>query len=150
MIRLAAALLLLISLPAAAEPTHDELIALINQARADYGLGAVRGNANLGVAARGHAADMATNDFLSHTGSDGRKLVERVAASGYAYAYVSEAVAGGARSPREALHMWLTSANHRDLVLSPEAREVGIGIAHSPHSTYKTYWAAVFGRRFGE
>ncbi|MCP5372871.1 MAG: CAP domain-containing protein [Hyphomicrobiales bacterium] len=136
---------------AAAQSVHADLLALINRARADHGLAALRANGNLDVAARGHAADMAVNDFLSHVGSDHRTLGDRVAATGYAFAYVSEALAAGPRTAAQAVHLWLTSAAHRDLLLSPDAREVGLAAAPAPiTSTHGTYWAAVFGRRFGE
>lgn len=135
----------------AADSLHAELLDLINRERAKYGLGALRANANLAVAARGHASDMAINDFLSHSGSDGRNVADRVAATGYVYAYVSEALAAGPRTAGQAVYMWLHSAAHRDLLLAPEPREVGLAMALAPYaSTYGTYWAAVFGRRFDE
>ena len=57
--------------------------------------GPVLWNTRLGDAASGHSADMAENNFLSHTGSDGLSPADRATNAGYNYARIGENIGGG-------------------------------------------------------
>src|SRR3990170_179461 len=56
---------------------ESALLALINQERQSQGLQAYNLQSQLQAAAREHSADMACNDYLSHTGSDGSTSGDR-------------------------------------------------------------------------
>ena len=43
----------------------------------------------------------------------------------------------------------MNSPGHRANILSPQAREIGIGHAYGPASTYEHYWTMELGARAG-
>ena len=63
------------------------LVDLINQARREVGRGALTLNAQLTTAAQGHSLDMACNNFMEHSGSDGTWVGDRLAQAGYSHSY---------------------------------------------------------------
>ena len=98
-------------------------------------------NVNLLTSARGHSADMFTNAFQGHTGTDGRGLNERATAQGYAwqrlgenvYSYAESVVHGHAGFEVD----WGGSAatggmqsppGHRNNIHDPRFREIGVGV----------------------
>ncbi len=117
----------------------DQLLALINQARAENGLPALTPNAQLTAAAQSHAVDMACNSLLSHTGSDGSSVAERIAAQGYSAAYLVENIYAGG-GPQDAMSWWMNDPPHREAILNPQVTEIGIGYAYVAGSTYGDYF----------
>lgn len=63
-------------------------------------------NCRLQQTAIDHAMDMASQNFFSHTGSDGSSVGERATRAGYNWAYVGENIAGGQRSVAEVMTGW--------------------------------------------
>lgn len=59
------------------------VLKLTNTARANAGCGALVANAALPRAAQGHATDMATKKYFSHTSLDGRTWDQRIRNAGY-------------------------------------------------------------------
>ncbi len=107
---------------------------LINHRRRHHGLHPVRGNVPLGVAAQQHSEAMDASNFFSHEG-DGTPE-SRAAAAGYMNGTrtwgIGESLAWGtssAGSPRAIVRDWMGSAEHRDILLSPRWRDIGVGVA---------------------
>jgi uncharacterized protein YkwD len=100
----------------------------------------------LAAAASRHSRDMATHDFMSHTGSDGLKLSDRVSAAGYSWSAIGENVAAGQRSVDTVLQSWLQSPGHCANIMNPAYRDLGAASAESSGSRYSPYWTQVFGR----
>ena len=117
---------------------------LINNARAEAGVPALTINTQLTEAARGHSADMACNNFLSHTGSNGSSAYTRILASGYAPSYSEEIIYGGG-GPEAAFGWWINDQLHHDVILNPSATEMGIGYAYTATSNYGDYYTVDFG-----
>jgi uncharacterized protein YkwD len=88
---------------------------------------------------------MATNDFLSHTGSDGSNPFERMEAAGFPIASAGENVAAGQNTPAAVLHDWLNSPGHRANILGAGFAHLGVGYAQSATSRYGDYWSTSFG-----
>jgi uncharacterized protein YkwD len=105
------------------------IVSLINTERANAGLPSLTVNSLLSAAAQGHAADMACNNNVSHTGSDGSSVYGRVAASGYSSSYVEEIIYGGG-SPQAAMAWWMSDKIHHDAILSTKATDMGVGYAN--------------------
>jgi uncharacterized protein YkwD len=101
---------------------------------------------SLTAAARRHSIDMATNNFIGHTGSDGSTSSSRAADAGFAGGGTENAAAGNSDA-RSTLNQWLDDQPHRAPILNCDLNVVGIGYAYSESSTYKHYWTADFGRR---
>ncbi len=128
----------------------NELIGLINQARADNGLAALELDARLSAAALKHSVDMGCQGFLDHTGSDGSKFGQRVQAQGYRYSYVSENIYAGSPdfggNAQGAFDWWMNSTVHRNNILSSKVTQIGIGYASVPGSPYGGYFTLNFAR----
>ena len=107
----------------------NQIISLINSERTNAGLPALTINSLLSTAAQNHAGDMACNNNISHTGSDGSSVYSRIAATGYSSSYVEEIIYGGG-GPQAALSWWMSDQIHRDAILSTKSTEMGVGYAY--------------------
>jgi uncharacterized protein YkwD len=116
---------------------------LINSERQKNGLPELTVNALLTNAAQKHAADMACNSILSHTGSDGSYVSTRIAAIGYAASYTEEIIYAGG-GPPAAFDWWMNDKLHRDAILSTKSTEMGVGYAYLSSSTYGGYFTVDF------
>lgn len=97
-------------------------------------------NPALGLVARSHSEDMADNDNLSHTSSDGTPFVARVmdVYDGYV---VGENVAFGYPDPYSVMVQgWMCSSGHRSNIMDADFDELGTG-------TVDDYWTQDFGNR---
>ncbi len=122
----------------------SQLIDLINQARADVGRGALTVNPQLTTAAQGHSLDMACNDFLEHSGSDGTWIGDRLIRAGYNSTYYLEIIAIGL--PQDAMNQWKIDPDHWDAVINSRVTEIGIGYVFVRTSSYGGYWTVNMGR----
>jgi uncharacterized protein YkwD len=119
------------------------LIDLINKARADVGRSALIVNDKLTTAAREHSLDMACNNFMKHSGSDGSWTGDRVTKAGYTNPYYLEVLAIGL--PQDAMHQWRIEPKDWDIVLNSRVTEIGVGYVFSKFSAYGGYWTVVMG-----
>jgi hypothetical protein len=119
------------------------LIDLINQARADVGRPALTVNAQLTEAAQAHSLDMACNNFMKHSGSDGSWTGDRVTDAGYTNPYYLEILAIGL--PQDAMNQWRIEKNDWSAVLNSRVTEIGVGYVFSKFSAYGGYWTVVMG-----
>lgn len=122
----------------------NQVASLINAERAKAGLPALTINSLLTNAAQAHAADMACNSMISHTGSDGSSAYARVLASGYAPSYSEEIIYGGG-GPQAAMMWWMNDQIHRDAILKARSTEMGVGYAYYANGSYGDYIVVVFG-----
>lgn len=120
----------------------QQLIALINEARSKASLAPLTINAQLSAAARTHSLDMACGDFLSHTGSDGSWVGDRLKAAGYDTYTYQEIIAIG--SPQDAMTQWRNDQPHWDMVLNPSMKEIGVGYAYNAESQFGGYFTVDF------
>ncbi len=107
-------------------------------------VGAVQLNDKLMLAAQKHSEDMALNDFMEHTGSDGSMPRDRATAQGYVGNSVGENIAMGYKTPKLAIEAWIDSDGHCKNMMDPEYTELGVGFAASP-TTGRFYWTQLFG-----
>ncbi len=121
----------------------QQVIALINQARASVNLHALTVNAQLMSAAQAHSADMACNNFLDHTSSNGSWIGARLSAAGYNTYNYEEIIAIG--TPQNAMDQWASDAPHWESVLNPNVTEIGVGYAYYASSDFGGYITVDFG-----
>ena len=100
-------------------------------------------NKKLAEASLQHSLDMAENSFLSHTGSTGDDLNERLLRVDYEWFAYAENIGHGYRNAEEAVISWLKSNMHCKNIMNPEFSETGAAYAKS--ETYRTYWTLIFG-----
>ena len=121
----------------------QQLIDLINQARADVGRAALTVNPQLTAAAQGHSLDMACNDFLEHSGSDGTWTGDRIERAGYTSTYYLEVIAIGL--PADAMNQWKITPLDWDVIINSRVTEIGVGYVFVRTSSYGGYWTVNMG-----
>jgi uncharacterized protein YkwD len=114
----------------------EATVCLINQARAQHGLGTLRSIGALERAAAAHSRDMVRRDFFSHDSPTGTTPQQRIDRTGYLAGARSWAVGetiawgtGGYATPSSIVRGWLRSPGHRAILLDGRYRDLGIGIA---------------------
>lgn len=136
--------------PATSSSFATEVLRLTNRQRGKAGLEPLTLSSKLTKVAQSHSIDMAQNDFMGHTGSDGSDLGDRLGDRNYLFAWANENVAAGYATPREVIKLWLNSPPHRANLLSSNATELGLGYKFLANDTgtfnYNHYWTLVFGR----
>jgi uncharacterized protein YkwD len=119
----------------------DRVIALINAARQQEGLGPLSPAASLTGAAQRQACAMAESGRLSHTAPDGSTMEGRVQAAGYTdWSTLGEVVAAGPVSPEEVVADWLASPEHRARLLDPAYTDLGAGYYYLSNTIYGNWW----------
>ncbi len=138
-------------------PTAEEcsFLRLINTYRSQNGLGSLALSVTLGAAARHHADDMATHNYLGHTLSNGTSAHQNMINYGYsATAWWGENIYAGYgtgsngidnASALGAFTWWQNSSNHNANMLSANFKAIGIARAYNANSTYQDYWTTDFG-----
>ncbi|MBA3268536.1 MAG: RICIN domain-containing protein [Acidimicrobiia bacterium] len=117
---------------------------LINDYRAQNGVGPLLVSSSLTNAANWLSNDMAEKNYVNHTDSLGRQFPQRFAAFGYPYAG-GENIAAGTSTGQAAFDLWKSDTSHNAIMLSPSYTVMGIGRAYQPTSTYGWYWTNTFG-----
>ncbi len=135
--------------PAGAAAVESLVLSLVNGERTRRGLPPLTRHPALEAAAQAHARDMACHNFLSHTGSDGSSVRERMARYGYQpIVRWSENIfmgMDGYNDPILAVNWWMDSEVHRRAILSADLVHIGVGYAYAP-ARDAGYYVLVFGR----
>ena len=133
----------------------EATLCLLNGERADRGLTALRLNDRLQRAALAHGGDMVEHLYFSHDGRDGSHPAERIRAAGYLSSgggwRIGENLAWGTgdlATPKAIMAAWMASAGHRENILEPRYREVGIGVV-AGNPTGRDGGGATFVTEFG-
>ena len=123
--------------------TEKAILDLTNKARADEKLPALTPNPILFQVARSHSNNMAKQEKMAHE-LDGKKPTDRVKEAGYPYREMAENVAQGENvGIKEIVDGWLESKGHRENMLKPAFKEIGIGVAKDAKG--RMYYTQVFG-----
>jgi uncharacterized protein YkwD len=119
-------------------PTLDSQIAArINVSRAQYGLPRIRVSPALRTAANAHTFEMVRDGYFSHDSADGtnagKRLLRYYRSAGYRRWEVGEALLwySPGVDAATAVHEWLTSPEHRAILLDPAFREIGVSAVHA-------------------
>ena len=127
------------------------MIARVNQLRAAGASCGTRGtyapagplswNTQLTQAAAVHSQDMVTNNFFSHTGSDGSTAGSRITAAGYAWSTYGENIAAGYGTVNNVLAGWMASDGHCANIMNPNFTQIGVAcIKGTSANRYGDYW----------
>lgn len=128
-------------------PSFDIRLArqLINQHRAQHGLGPVAVDKRLVAAAKAHSRDLARRGASSHRGADGSLPKDRARAFGYNPRLASENVAAGYHDTRDVITGWKQSRGHNANLLRRGARHMGMALVYNPKAGQQTYWTLLMG-----
>jgi uncharacterized protein YkwD len=121
-----------------------EIVTLINKARTGAGLPALSVNSQLTTAAQGHSNDMACFSLLSHSGSNGSTISQRIAAAGYPASYTEEMIYAGGY-PQDAFDWWMGDPTHHDIIFDKRVSEIGVGYTYVSDSAYGGYFTVDVG-----
>lgn len=125
----------------------SQLLALVNEARTEGAncggiemapVDPLTWNDKIENAALTHSIDMDTNDFFSHTGSDGSDVGDRFDNVGYTWSAYGENIAKGYTSEESVIAAWLNSPGHCQNIMRPYFTEMGV-------SKVGSYWTQDFG-----
>lgn len=103
-------------------------------------------NEKLAQAARLHSKDMAERGYFDHNTPEGTDVVDRVFAQGYDYFFLGEniyMISGDSRiTPEELATLcvegWYDSYGHRQIMLSPDYQDIGVGVYLKGSDIYVT------------
>lgn len=115
--------------PARSPTDGQTLVGLINAQRSAAGVGPLTLSAPLSDIAHRFACENAARQTVSHDGSDGSNLAQRLHRGGVAMLLAAENTGLGFSSPQIALDWWMASPPHRENILRPEFTQIGIGQA---------------------
>jgi len=122
---------------------ESAVLSMVNYQRAQAGVAALSASSALFTAARNHSQDMATNNFFSHTGSNGSSPFDRMTAAGFSFSAAAENIYagnGGNNSAGSAVGAWMNSEGHRTNMLNPIYTHAGVGYWCNPNSEYGGYF----------
>jgi uncharacterized protein YkwD len=130
---------------------------LVNVERTSRGIPALTHDADLAQAARGHASDMAQQQYFSHVNPAGERVSDRLRDAGYGDPgdgwRAGEALGWGTgprATPNALVDAWLESPKHRRVLLSPVYEELGIGVAQgAPKPTFSGLPGATYAADLG-
>lgn len=118
------------------------VLELTNNIRAEHNLAPLIWDDALAAIAKKHCEDMAERDYFSHDTPEGKSPFDRMKESGIRYVYAGENIAAGHYSPEEAVNSWMKSDGHRENILSPNYKSLGVSFARG--GSYGIYWAQEF------
>ena len=121
---------------------EQQVLALVNEQRANYGLAPLSYSSELEAVAYAHSKDMAQNNYFSHTNLSGQSPFDRIKAAGISYRSAAENIAAGQKTPQEVVSAWMNSAGHRANILNSSVTKMGVGIYSG--GSYGVYWTQLF------
>ncbi|MEM9319251.1 MAG: CAP domain-containing protein [Pseudomonadota bacterium] len=98
---------------------------LLGSERANAGVSPVTQHPALQAAAQFHADDLAARSGLSHTGSDGSSMADRIRRAGYQPCFAAENVARGQPDIESVFASWRGSQGHYNNMVNVAARHYG-------------------------
>jgi uncharacterized protein YkwD len=116
----------------------EEVLALVNEARADAGRSLLRNDTRLAAAARAHTIVMAAAQQLTHA-----DWVAYIRAAGYPGGWLGENIAYGYQDAAAVVKGWLRSSGHRANILATQYRDSGVGCIVDGRG--RLWWTQDFG-----
>ena len=115
----------------------------VNALRANAGRVPLQLNAQLNAAAATHSRDMSVQNRPWHFGSDGSSPIDRINRAGYSGQLVGENISESYETESETLSAWMEEANTRNIIMSPDARNMGL--SWFQERAGKIWWTMVVG-----
>jgi uncharacterized YkwD family protein len=106
---------------------EQQMITLINQARSQNGLPALKVDMQVTNVARVKAQDMIDNNYFSHNSPKYGSPFDMMKSFGVHYVKAGENIAGN-QTVQAAHNALMNSPGHRENILSPDYTHIGIGI----------------------
>jgi hypothetical protein len=130
-------------------------LCLMNQVRTSHAMRPLRLNRALAQVAGGQASDMVRGDYFSDNSLSGQTPLARIMANGYSAhrLLTAQNIAWGTgpnATPVGIVRAWMESPPHRQIILTPAYRDVGVGVAPAVPSILGRGWlGATYAVEFG-
>jgi uncharacterized protein YkwD len=108
--------------------SSTKVIDLVNQSRLEAGLNTLTENSKLTQAAQDKANDMIQNDYFAHTSPKGVTPWFWLKKEGYTPKSAGENLAINFTTAKSQHEGWMASKTHRDNILSPKYKEIGVAV----------------------
>lgn len=112
----------------ASQISATEIVRITNIKRTEAGLGELTLNQTLSSAAYTKGRDMIDRDYWAHVSPDGTQPWKFFSEFGYKYRYAGENLARDFSNASAAVDAWMNSPTHRENMLNPKYKEIGIGV----------------------
>ncbi|MBO8164583.1 MAG: SafA/ExsA family spore coat assembly protein [Brevibacillus sp.] len=119
-----------------------QVVELVNQERAKYGLKPLVANWELARVARFKSQDMRDRGYFSHQSPTYGSPFEMMRAFRISFRAAGENIAAGQTSPQAVMKSWMESPGHRQNILSAQFTQIGVGYAKG--GAYRHYWTQMF------
>ncbi len=116
-----------------------EVIRLVNDIRAENGLGRLETNWQLSRVARYKSQDMHDRGYFSHTSPTYGSPFDMIKSFNISYRAAGENIAKGYRTPAAVVEGWMNSPGHRANILNASFSEIGVGYVADGN-----YWTQMF------
>ena len=122
-----------------ADVTKNQLLELTNEERQRLGLPALQSDPVLEKAAYLKGQDMMAKGYFAHNSPSGVTPWYWFRAAGYSYRYAGENLAIGFADSQELHTAWDNSPAHRENILNPNYKEIGIAVLRGNFEGAETY-----------
>lgn len=112
---------------------------MTNAYRTYMGLSNLQWESKAEAAARGHSQDMADNNYFQHNSQDGTRFFARLQAEGISYRSCGENICAGSGDAIYMVIGWIGSSGHRDGILTPSFKYIGVGVAYNASAKWLIY-----------
>lgn len=129
-------------IPPPAEQWKREVLDLVNEERAKYGLAPLSWSITCEAGAQTRAQEIVT--LYDHSRPDGSSWETACKSSSGGIAGENVAAGNTAVSPKTVVQTWMNSDSHRANILSDKFTKLAVGFVFDPNSQYKTYWSQFF------
>lgn len=121
----------------------ERVLQQINMLRANIAVPPLTLNPQLSAAAMAHSRDMSAQNRAWHWGSDGSSPLDRARSAGYFGKIVGENISETYENEIETLNAWMTTRDTRDVIMDPDASDLGIAFYKEPSG--KLWWTLLTG-----
>lgn len=118
--------------------TVEELVRISNAQRTENGLPPLSFNPGLATAATLKGQDMFAGNYWAHVSPAGKDPWVWVKGAGYDYLYAGENLAKDFIDSTSVVNAWMASPSHRDNILSPRFKDIGIAVLDGNLNGYNT------------
>lgn len=108
--------------------TVSQVIGNTNKERQAKGLSTLTENSSLDAAAAAKARNMLEENYWAHYSPSGKDPWGFIKGAGYRFTYAGENLARGFYNANDVVAAWMNSPSHRDNLLNPKYKEIGIAV----------------------
>ena len=121
---------------------ENEVLALVNQERANQGIQPLKMDWELERVARTKSEDMAQKGYFSHQSPTYGSPFDMMKHFGITYKTAGENIASGQTTAQDVMNSWMNSSGHRANILKADYTHIGVGYYRG--GSYGHMWTQMF------